>query len=192
MARQLIVFVQILLANLILGQIETPQSHIVMSESGYYFQPKAQMTEWLADMYVSTLEECTRRCNANYLCRTFDYNSEPNWCRLFEVESSPGQIINDQSLPSQVGQVQLLSDLYQAFNQSCDYCVTNRYLTCRSAICQCPWKTFWNGLFCEKQRYAGDSCTSDTQCRTDYEWACVQTKVCTSTGQFVSDNHRHN
>ena len=193
MSRESIFFIELLLIHLIFGQLEIPQSHIVISDLGYYFKP-AQATDWRNDLIVSTFEECVRRCNEDYVCRTFDYNFDSNRCRLFEVDSSPGQIANDPSLRSQVGQVQLLPDFYRAINQTCNHCNTNRYLTCIDDLCQCPWNTFWNGLICEKERYAGEFCTNNKQCRTDtYHLTCVSTKVCTSKGWFtLPDNNQYN
>jgi hypothetical protein len=168
-----------------ISQIDLPQSHIFISDFGYYFKP-IQIGEWLNDMFVSSLEECIHQCNQDPLCRTFDYNVQPNWCRLFEVEPSPEQIIHDLSLISQLGYVQLFSDLYSAFNQTCERCIYERYLICIDDSCQCPWNTFWNGLICQKQKYAGSFCISNNECWTNiYNLTCNLGNICTSAGLFL-------
>jgi hypothetical protein len=164
------------------SQIDLPQSHIVLSDIGYYFVPE-QTVEWRNDMYVSSLQECILQCNQDPLCCTLDYNTESNWCRLFEVEPSPGQITYDSSYLSQAGYVDLFPDLYLAFNQTCDQCAQERYLFCIEDSCQCSWNSFWDGSICRKQKYAGSLCANNRECRTaDYNLTCVLGNVCTSEG----------
>lgn len=168
----------------VLSRLDFPQTHISISEVGYYFNP-IQTVEWLHDMFVDSFEQCIDQCHQDHLCRTFDYNLEPKWCRLFEVEPSPEQIIYYPSIQSQVGSVQLFSDLYWAFNQTCDYCARSRYLICSNNRCQCPWNTFWDGSICRKQKYAGSLCNNNIECRTyPYNLTCVSVNICTSAGLF--------
>jgi len=181
-----IIFILFVLAYPAVGQIDLPQSHIVISDIGYHFEP-IQIVEWLDDMFVSSFQECIHRCNENPLCRTFDYNTEPNWCRLFELEPSPGQIMHDPSRLSQAGYVQLIPNLYSAFNHTCNYCAKERYLFCIQNSCQCSRNCFWDGSVCRKRKYAGSLCENNNECRTaDYNLACVLSNVCTSAGLFVS------
>jgi hypothetical protein len=181
---QVVVFVLFLLTHTIVSSVDLPQSYIVLSDIGYYFEP-IQIVEWLDDMFLSSFEECIHQCNENPLCHTFDYNVQPDWCRLFEAEPSPGQITYDSSLISRAGYVQLFPELYSAFNQTCDNCVQERYLFCIQNTCQCSWNSFWDGSICRKQKYAGSSCENDNECRVaDYNLTCVVGNVCTSTGLF--------
>ncbi len=183
---QAIFYILLILTYPTLSQIDLPQSYILMSDLGYYFKP-IQTVEWRNDMLISSLTECIHQCNQDFLCRTFDYNVQPNWCRLFQVEPSPGQIIYDSSLISQVGYVQLFSDLYLTFNQTCDYCIRERYLICVDDSCQCPWNTFWDGSICQKQKYAGSFCTSNNECWSYvYNLTCALANLCTSAGLFIS------
>jgi len=157
-----------------------------MSDIGYYFA-STQGTDWLNDMFVSSLTECIYQCNQDLNCCTFDYNFQPNECRLFQVEPSPGQIMHDSSAVSQVGYVQLFPDLYSAFNQSCDSCLMARYLICVGNTCQCPWNTFWDGSMCQKQKYAAEFCTiNSNECWNNfYNLTCASAPVCTSAGLFI-------
>jgi hypothetical protein len=76
--------------------------------------------------------------SSRFLCRTFDYDVQPNWCRLFEVESSFRQNIYDLSFTSQVGYVQLFSNLYVAFSETCDYFIRECYRISIDDSYQCP------------------------------------------------------
>ena len=166
-----------------LQEIPLPQSDISLSEAGYYFQPQ-NGGDWLGTSYLSSVGVCASQCNLDFNCRTFDYNVEPNLCRLFQVEPSPDQIRSDSSLVSQLGVVQLYPELYLAFNQSCEACANDRYLICDQGRCRCPWEAFWNGQICEKQRYAGVTCTRSDQCRDNpYNLTCNTVRICSSAGE---------
>jgi hypothetical protein len=181
---QTLIFLFFLFAYSIVSPTDLPQSHIIISDVGYYFQPE-QSVEWRNDMLIGSLEECIRQCNQDPLCRTFDYNFQPNECRLFEMEPSPGQIVYDRSVISRTGTIQLFHELYSAFNQTCDQCVQERYLFCLQDSCQCSLNQYWDGSICRKQKYAGSLCESNTECRVaDYNLTCVLGNVCTSTGLF--------
>ncbi len=183
---QTIFFIWLLFPYPILGQmIDLPQSYIPMSDTGYYFSP-TQDTDWLDVILVNSLTECVHQCNQNSLCRTFDYDTQPNTCRLFQVEPSPGQIMYNPSFVSHVGYVQLFPDFYSAINQPCDSSVMTHYLICVGNIFQCPWNTFWDGSTCQKQKYAAEVCTNSNECWNNYyNLTCASAPICTSTGLFI-------
>ncbi|CAF0982241.1 unnamed protein product [Adineta steineri] len=134
-----------------------------LSDWGNQFQP-ANLVELLSTINVRSLIRCAAACDLNIQCRTFDYDSLSNVCRLFEGAINTGYIVPSNS-SSRVGALQLVSNDFTSFGQPCSECTQTRYLTCLNNTCQCPPNTFWNNIECENQRYIDASCNNNQWCR---------------------------
>lgn len=155
--------------------MDHPQSDISLT-GGFTFQPKVDPGEWLDNSITDTVYDCARQCNLQFACRTFVYNAMPYECHLYQVEPDPNQIVPSSS--SILGYVRLTADLYQSHNKSCKFCENDRYLICDPGYCRCPWNAFWNGLICQKQKYAMELCSANDQCRDNpFGLTCNQANI---------------
>lgn len=102
----------------------------------------------------------------NILCRTFDYDSLSYICRLFEGAIDTGSIVSSVST-SRIGALHFSPQYFVAYGQSCFHCEQNRYLICLNETCRCPIHSFWNGVYCENQRYLQAPCSEPDSCRSD-------------------------
>ena len=178
----LLVTLAFALLSLTISQLSSPQSHVTIGALGSYFRSPVP-ADWYNYIYADSFSECAQWCNADPLCRSFDYNVDPHHCRFFQVEPTGDQIGYNPSVSSQLGYVEHLPEFYGSFNQSCEKCANNRYLVCISATCQCTWNTFWNGTACQKQKYAGQVCAGNEQCRDKpYGLTCNLANVCSPNG----------
>jgi hypothetical protein len=75
---------------------------------------------------------------SRFFCRTFDYDVQANCCRLFEIKPLSGQNIDDLSLTSQFGCIQLFLDRNLAFTETYGYCIRECYLISIYDSCQYP------------------------------------------------------
>ncbi|CAF1246484.1 unnamed protein product [Adineta steineri] len=58
----------------------------------------------------------------------------------------------------------------------------NRYLICVNQVCTCPPNTYWDELLCKNQKYAGESCSQQGECRSDsFDLVCTP-ETCPTTG----------
>lgn len=118
---------------------------------------------------------CTMLCYENIQCRTFDFNSNSQQCRLFEGSVDTGTILSTSVLSSVVGWINMDSSMFDLYNASNDQCTDNRFLysDTSSGFCSCPIHTFYNGSMCLNQRYVGEVCENNNWCRTDLFINCI-------------------
>ena len=165
------------------SQMEYPHSYMAIGTLGSYFQSPIY-GDLYNYIYAGSLLKCVQWCNSHVMCRSFEYNREPGYCRSFRVEPTDDQFGYHSSYLSQLGYVKQLPGFYASYNQSCDKCTRNRYLICSLGTCQCALNTFWNGTACEKQKYAAQLCTGNNQCRDNpYGLTCNVANVCSPTGE---------
>jgi hypothetical protein len=180
----IVVVTVILLANS--GRVHArnfPQSHVKLTESGFAVSPQHD-ADWAGNFACATIEECAFGCNDEPLCRMFDFNVEPGHCRLFQVNLL---ITRERLSTGRVGVLGLTSVVYRAFNLTCDMCRDDRYLFCEQDRCRCVWNTFWNGKICLPQRYAGETCDNDGQCRQNpFGLTCNALDVCSWRGHLTA------
>lgn len=158
------------------------KSTITKSSKGVQFLP-VNPIELLSTTWELSFMRCLKQCNQNPQCRTFDFDTQSTRCRLFEGAASTGQLVASTSLFSQVGSVVFDASQYSAYGLSCDHCQMNRYLLCVNQVCTCPLHTYWNGLLCENQKYAGSSCNLPDECRVESFNLSCSPKTCSVTGK---------
>jgi hypothetical protein len=143
---------------------------------GWEFAPLDSSLPPLLTFTAKKLLYCSLQCNQRTDCRTFDFDGSSRQCRLWDCDTTTGSIVASPSKPqSVVGTIQLSSSLYaNMYNQSCAACVQSRYLTCNvnSSTCQCPPKSFWNGLICSAQLLPNQTCSQVDVCRSDLNLTC--------------------
>ena len=169
------------------------QSFITISAKGYEFLPVNHIA-FLDQFNCLSFHSCAKACNFNFRCRTFDYDTMSQQCRLFEDESFTDQIILSNSQFSRVGSILYAPALYPqgVFNYPCDNaCMLNRYFLCDPTLntCQCPINTFWDGQVCQNMRYLHAQCSMDTQCRqgpSNTSVICEQATMCGQGGNNQS------
>ncbi|CAF3538088.1 unnamed protein product [Rotaria sp. Silwood1] len=153
---------------------QTYQSNIELSDKGVTFIPKASLEFPLKTLTVKSLMSCAQQCNLNVLCRVFVYDEITLNCQLYQSDLSSGNITTVPTSTSRVGCIRYQPQLYLNYNQTCNQCQVNRYLTCQNARCQCPPPTtFWNGQMCQNQLSYGETCNSSSWCRQDWNLTCV-------------------
>lgn len=150
-----------------------------ISEQGREFIPIDSSFPPLLIFTSRKLLYCYLECNKRMDCRTFDFDYNSRQCRLWDVDITTGSIVDSPLKPqSIVGSIQFSSSIYiNIHNKSCDLCVQSRYEICdvNSNTCQCPSKTFWNGLICSAQLLSNQICTQIDACRSDLNLTCQPT-----------------
>lgn len=168
----------LLIISLYVDAFGGSQTDFTLTDESCYFQP-AQGADWLDDFLIDTFEQCAFSCHSNKFCRTFDYNVTPKRCRLFQVDPSGNQILCSQFSHARAGIVYLNPKFYNAYNKTCDFCQDDRYLFCINGLCRCSFNAYWDGTICQKQKYAGESCSQDNECRTyPYNLTCNTKSLC--------------
>ena len=150
------------------------QSRMIFSSMGKEFQPQNNI-QLLSTKTIPTKIRCAAACNQLLSCRTFDYDSVSQRCRLFEGDSTTGSIIASSSSTSLVGSILISSTLYSStHNQPCQTCQENRYETCvtNTSACQCPSHSYWDGSICALQLFGNDQCNFTDSCRWDLNLTC--------------------
>jgi hypothetical protein len=149
-----------------------------LSTMGNQFEA-ANSVELLATLSNTRIVgNCAMSCYLNIQCRTFDFNSNSQECRLFEGSVDTGTLLSTSS-PTVVGWINIDSSVYNLYNASSDECLNNQFLysDTLSGLCECPINTFWNGSMCLNQRYAGEACENNNWCRTGLFLNCISS-VC--------------
>jgi hypothetical protein len=178
MARSVQQILLCLFAGLFLFIQPSKQDRSVSSISGLgkQFVPFDSSYPPLLTFTAKKLLYCSLECNQRIDCRTFDFDSNSGQCRLWDVDMTTGSIVASPSKPqSVVGSIQLSPSIYaNIYNQSCNACTQSRYLTCNASsnTCQCPPKTFWNGLICSVQLLSNQTCLQADVCRSDLNLTC--------------------
>ena len=156
-------------------------AYMSMMPAGYEFQPVNVSVQLLTTCYLSSFLRCARACALTPGCRTCDFDSSgSNRCRLYEADQTTGRIIASPS-SLLVGSVSLTNQQFNFFNQTpCNpYCSDNLNLACNANdTCQCPARTYWDGSMCRLQKFTGASCSSDSECRGDLDFVCLQFFQC--------------
>jgi hypothetical protein len=152
------------------------QSVSDISNPGHEFVPIDSSHPPLLIFTAKKLLYCYLQCNQRIDCRTFDFDSSSQQCRLWDGDLTTGSIVASPSKPqSVVGTIQLSSSNYVNINnQSCNACAQSRYETCdtNSTTCQCPSNTFWNGSMCLAQLFQNQTCSQADACRSDLNLTC--------------------
>jgi hypothetical protein len=147
-----------------------------ISGLGEEFVPVDNSLPPLLTCTAKKLLYCHLECNKRADCRTFDYDADSRQCRLWDADMTTGSTVASPSKPqSSVGTIQLSPSLYvNIHNQSCDKCFQSRYETCdtNSSTCQCPLKSYWNGLMCSAQLFLNQTCSQGDMCRSDLNLTC--------------------
>ncbi|CAF3966600.1 unnamed protein product [Adineta steineri] len=118
----------------------------VISQPGSEFLP-IDSSELLLSTMAPNRRRCAIACHNQWACRTFDYDSISQRCRLYEGDLTTGFIVTSSSASSIVMSIELSSNTYAStHNQPCEACVDSRYEQCLNNICQCPPHTYWNGI----------------------------------------------
>ncbi|CAF1122883.1 unnamed protein product [Rotaria sordida] len=145
-----------------------------LSDKSTIFIPKVSLESPLKILTVRSLMLCAQQCNQNILCRVFVYNEITFNCQLYQSDLSSGNITFIPGSTSQVGRIRYQPQFYLDYNQTCDRCQVNRYLTCQNARCQCPPSTtYWDGQMCQNQLSYGKTCNSSSWCRQDWNLTCI-------------------
>jgi hypothetical protein len=150
------------------------QVYFTLTTLGNQFQPANSVELLTISFNTRTILSCAILCYRNNQCRTFDFDSNSQECRLFEGSLDTG-ILLSVSPSTIVGWINIDQSLYYFYNASNDKCLNNRFLDTNSlsGLCQCPIHQFWNGSMCLNQRYHGQLCQNDNWCRTDLTINCV-------------------
>ena len=165
------------------GQIRF-KSRIIYSGQGNQFSPSNMVGQLLSTSMTTSLRMCAIACNANVLCRVFDFGvGLSQQCRLFEGDPmTMGSIISSSSPDSTVGVVQISADLFVGYGLPCSsFCQQNRYLICGSnSTCQCMANTYWDGSMCVPQTpVLGAPCQQNmSTCRQDLNYTCLRFNQC--------------
>ena len=150
------------------------QSQMSLSPIGMEFEPQNNI-QLISQQTIRSKLRCSVACNQLSSCRTFDYDSVSQRCRLFEGDSTTGSIGSSPSPTSIVGTVRISPPLYSSpHNQSCQSCQQTRYEVCSSntSTCQCPMYSYWNGSLCALQLFENDTCSQWNSCRIDLNLTC--------------------
>ena len=141
---------------------------------GTQFIPRYSQEYPLSNASASSFLRCATQCFNNFLCRVFVYDESTLVCRLYQSDSTSGNVTSTASISSRVGTISYDSSLYINYNRTCDLCQYNRYLVCLNSRCQCPsTQLFWSGNICRNKFYYGDGCNSSIQCREDLNLSCI-------------------
>ena len=160
------------------------KSRIIYVSTGTQFSPVNMQAQLFLIKSTTSLKQCAIACNANVLCRIFDFGvNSPKQCRLFEGDiDTLGTIIPSPSSGSTVGSVQLSANLFTDYGFACSsVCHQSRYLMCGSnSTCQCMPHTYWNGSICIAQTpILGAPCQQNmSMCREDLNYTCLQFNQC--------------
>ncbi|CAF1287301.1 unnamed protein product [Adineta steineri] len=149
-------------------------SQFTFSQAGYRFQPANNVELIFTFSNTRTSATCAIHCYQNILCRTFDFDSSSHQCRLFEGSVNTGTLISTV-ITTLVGWIEMDASMFTLYNATSDQCINNRFLYSDpiSGRCECPTHTFYDGSMCLNQRFAGDTCTSNSWCRTDLNINCI-------------------
>lgn len=153
----------------------TYSSMFTLSSPGQEFQPESS-NQLILSIIVQSRLLCATHCNEHVSCRTFDYDSSSQRCRLLEADLSTGSIILSVSSSSVVGYAILSMSLYVPIHdEPCSACQEDRYQICsmNTSTCQCPLNTFWNGTICSLQLFQNATCTQIDACRADLNLSCT-------------------
>jgi hypothetical protein len=145
-----------------------------LSQAGSQFKPANPVELLGAYTNVRAIIPCATLCYRNSLCRTFDFDSSSQQCRLFEGSVDTGTLL--PNFPSTVvGWINMTPSLFNLYNVSNDQCVDDRFLDSQtvSGLCECPIHTFWNGSMCLNQGFANDTCENNDWCRADLWINCT-------------------
>ena len=113
------------------------QTRLSLSNEGFRFTPRNPAEQPLSNMSTSSRLLCAHRCVADIDCRVLVYDPVTLSCTLYRSDLLFGNITASPSpSKSRVGVVQY-EELISYYNQTCEYCRLNRYLTCQSGRCQC-------------------------------------------------------
>lgn len=183
-----------LCVHIIVGLQQAFESDISLSDTGTTFIPKYSFESTLATVNVPSQLRCGQQCNQNILCRIFIYEKIiVNNCRLYQSDLSSGNITSTGASSSRVGIIVYHPLLYADYNQTCDWCQFNRYLTCQNATCRCPPPTsYWDGQMCQNQLYYGEACNASSWCRQDLNLACVFGSCQPNTASMTRWSEREN
>lgn len=150
------------------------QSLFTFSSPGMEFNGTLNLQ--LLDLVTkSSMRQCSLVCHQLPSCRTFDYDSISQRCRLFEADSTTGSIIPSSSPVSTIGTLRIDASIYTPFrNQPCSICEGNRYEVCSTTTsrCQCPPRTYWTGSICALQLLENGPCAKVDACRLDLNLTC--------------------
>ncbi|CAF1343244.1 unnamed protein product [Adineta ricciae] len=174
---------------------------IILEQPGTQFIPISMSIQLLSVNLVESIMKCSMLCTDNFLCGVYDYEvSVTKQCRLFEGNANTmGYIAPSSYIQSNVGIVQLTSDLFEEYGQSCvSSCYRSRYLRCNNnSKCDCMPHSYWNSsiLMCVPQMLKrGSSCQQNmNMCREDLNYTCLQFNQCGPisilSGTTIIDNN---
>jgi hypothetical protein len=167
----------ILFLSIVLATNAFDPAKFALSGTGNRFEPANAVELLTTYNNVRAIIPCAALCYRNSLCRTFDFDSNSNECRLFEGSVDTGNLLPNFS-SSVVGWIHLTPSLFDLYNASNDQCTDNRFLDSQTASsrCECPIHTFWKTSMCINQRYVNDSCVNNDWCRTDLWLNCTLLK----------------
>ena len=151
------------------------QSYLLLSSSGFEFQPRHPIQLLLQTTFQTRLM-CATSCSLGPSCRAIDYDSSSRRCRLFEGDLTTGYMIPSASATSVVGMMVVSPSMFaQSHAQPCQACVDSRYETCdaNTNTCQCRPRTFWNTVTCAMQLFDNETCSQVGSCRSDQNLTCV-------------------
>jgi hypothetical protein len=161
-------------SQVLLTHAQSYQSTFRITDSGKHFLP-THLIEYLGLINgVPNLKRCLEYCNANVLCRTFEYDSMSMACDLYEGLLETGSIQASSSTTSIVGGLLYTANLYSHLGATCDNCDAYRYLQCsNTSLCDCRAHSSFNGAICQNQAYQGQSCSQAMSCRQDLGLECI-------------------
>ena len=174
----------LLFALILIRSIDAQDTHaayMILTPSGYEFQPANATVQLLSTRYTSSTIRCAQACASTSGCRTFDYDrSGSGRCRLYEADQTTGTTI-PSTFSSIVGSMSITHEQFTSFNRTpCStYCSGHPYLSCNANdTCQCPAGAYWDGYVCRFQKLTGPSCTKNSECRSDLGLTCLQFFQC--------------
>jgi hypothetical protein len=150
------------------------QSFAHLTNTGRTFVP-ASRVEHLADILnTNDMTKCFQHCNMNVFCRTFVYDSTDRICTLYEGLMETGLVISSSNMTSLTGGLLYTENLFIHYGETCDKCVSNRYLQCsNTSLCVCRGHSFFNGSICDNQLYHAHCYSLEDSCRADLGLHCV-------------------
>lgn len=112
-------------------------THFTLNK-GMKFSPKDRVrsNSIIMTSRTATLTQCVKTCmNMLPICRLFEYDSDTLDCRLFEDDTTTGEIITSTSLSNSVlGMIEFKSEFFVKYGQSCSQCNENHFFKCINNI----------------------------------------------------------
>ena len=171
----------ILIVNINSQDLSMSLAHLKLSK-GMEFSPtdRIRLVSIIMALRTSSLTQCVNTCMDTLpICRMFEYDLGMSECRLFEDDTTTGEIIpSANSSQIVLGMIDFKPEFFLQYGQPCSQCYDNRFLKCINATCQCSSNSYFDGTICTLKRYTRGQCNSNDECRLDYNITCLRFLQC--------------